>query len=401
MKILCVIQRYYPVIGGAEYHVKQFMDYLSKKHSITVYTTNIDNLAGLWNKDSPKVRKNNSLNYFVKRYDVLTPSEIQLDQNLENFPLALNHPGPFIPKFWEELVINKIDYDMIFASSFPYDHILPAYVASKKWKIPIIIMPLTHSEHPDAFFTATKLSMLYNADGIVVSTNYEKKILETKGIDGNKISVILPPLSIKSNVELNPEKFRKKIGLLPDEKVVLYLGTKGKSKGIFSLIDAMNIVWKSNLQVRLIVAGSASNEFNKYCAKLSRKDKAKILDLGLVSEDDKQNAFCSCDVLVLPSKSESFGLVYLEAWYHQKPVIGCRIGAVSDVIDDGKNGLLVEFGNAKELAEKILYLIQNPSIAKKFGEHGKKKLENYAPEKSLKVFEEKCEKVIRDFGKIP
>jgi len=401
MKILCVIQRYYPVIGGAEYHVKQFMDYLSKNHDVTIFTTTADDLKSFWNKDAKKIHQYDSDNYKVKRFDILTPSEVNWDKYAQDFPLAFSHPGPFSPKLWEELVINKIDYDMIFASAFPYDHILPAYVASKKWKIPIIIMPLTHSEHPDAFFTATKLSMLYNADGIVVSTNYEKKILETKDIDGNKISVILPPLSIKSNVELNPEKFRKKIGLLPDEKVVLYLGTKGKSKGIFSLIDAMNIVWKSNLQVRLIVAGSASNEFNKYWAKLSRKDKAKILDLGLVSEDDKQNAFCSCDVLVLPSKSESFGLVYLEAWYHQKPVIGCRIGAVSDVIDDGKNGLLVEFGNAKELAEKILYLIQNPSIAKKFGEHGKKKLENYAPEKSLKVFEEKCEKVIRVFGKIP
>jgi len=372
MKILCVIQRYYPIIGGAEYHVKQFMDYLSKNHDVTIFTTTADDLKSFWNKDAKKIHQYDSDNYKVKRFDILTPSEVNWDKYAQDFPLALSHPGPFSPKLWEELVINKIDYDLIFASSFPFDHILPAYVASKKWKIPIIIMPLTHSEYPDAFFSATRLSMLYNADGIVVSTNYEKKILETKAIEGNKISVILPPLFIKSNVELNPEKFRKKIGLLPDEKVVLYLGAKGKSKGIFSLIDAMNIVWKSNLQVRLVVAGSASNEFNKYCAKLSKKNKAKILDLGLVSEEDKQNAFCSCDVLVLPSKSESFGLVYLEAWYHQKPVIGCKIGAVLDVIDDGKNGLLVEFGNAKELAEKILYLIQNPSIAKKFGEHGKK-----------------------------
>jgi len=126
-----------------------------------------------------------------------------------------------------------------------------------------------------------------------------------------------------------------------------------------------------------------------------------ILDLGLVTEEEKQNAISSCDVLVLPSKSESFGLVYLEAWHHKKPVIGCSIGAVSDVIDDEVNGLLVRFGDPKELAEKILYLLQNPSIAEQFGENGKKKLETYAPEKSLKAFEEKCEKVISDFSEIP
>ena len=401
MKILCVIQRYHPVIGGAEYHVKQFMDYLSKNHDVTVFTTAAYDLKAFWNKDAKKIHQYDSDNYSVKRFDLLTLPEINWDKYLQTFPWALSQPGPFSLKLWEELLINKIDYDLIFASSFPFDHILPAYVASKKWKIPIIIMPLIHSEHPEAFFTATRLSMLYNADGIVVNTNYEKKILETKGIEGRKISVIPPPLSIKSNVELNPEKFRKRIGLLPDEKVVLYLGTKGESKGIFSLIDAMEFVWKNNQHVRLLIAGPGSKEFEEYCAKLSKKNKSKILDLGLVSEEDKQNAFCSCDVLVLPSKSESFGLVYLEAWNHQRPVIGCRIGAVSDVIDDEENGLLVEFGNATELAEKITYLIQNPSIAQKYGKEGKKKLEKYLPEKSLKEFEEKCAKVIQNYGKKP
>ena len=400
MKILCVIQRYYPVVGGAENHVKELMDYLSKNHEVTVFTTSAFGLESFWDKDAKKIQQYDSDNYKVKRFDILTPPEIKWDKYVKDFPLALSLPGPFSPKSWEELVIKKIDYDLIFASSFPFGHILPAFVASKKWKIPIIILPLTHSEDRDVFFTPIKLSMLYYADGITVNTNYEKKILGRQGIDERKISVIPPPLFIESNVQLHPDKFRKKIGLSADEKVVLYVGTKGAPKGIFNLIDAMNIISKSNLQVRLVVAGPASNKFDKYYAKLSKKNKANILDLGFLTEEEKQNAICSCDVLVLPSISESFGLVYLEAWHHKKPVIGCRIGAVSEVIDDGKNGFLVEFGDDEELAKKILYLLQNPSIAEEFGENGKKKLETYAPEKSLKAFEEKCEKVISDFSKI-
>jgi len=401
MKILCVIQRYHPVFGGAENHVKELMDHLSKNHDVTVFTTNAFDLKSFWNKDAKKIQQYDSDNYKVKRFDILTPSEINWDKYAQDFPLALSYPGPFSPKLWEELVIKKIDYDLIFASSFPFGHILPAYVASKKWKIPIIIMPLIHSDNQNAFFTPIKLSMLYYADGITVNTNYEKKILTRHGIDERKISVIPPPLSIKSVAQLNPDKFRKKIGLSADEKVVLYVGTKGAPKGLFNLILAMNIIPKSNLQVRLVVVGPASKEFDIYYEKLSKKNKAKIIDLGLVTEEEKQNAFSSCDVLVLPSNSESFGLVYLEAWHHKKPVIGCRIGAVSEVIDDGKNGLLVQFGNAPELAEKILYLLHNQSIAEEFGENGKKKLETYAPEKSFKAFEEKCEKVISDFSKTP
>ena len=397
MKILCVVQRYHPVIGGAENHIKQFMDHLSKNHNVTVFTTSAYDLRSFWNKDAKKIQQHDSDNYKVKRFDLLTPGEINWDKYIEDFPLALSQPGPFSPKLWEELVINKIDYDLIFASSFPFDHILPAYAASKKWKIPIIIMPLIHSENPEVFLTATRLSMLYYADGIVVNTNYEKKFLGKNGIDEGKISVISPPISIKTDVQLNPEKFQKKIGLEPDEKVVLYVGAKGQTKGIFNLIDAMSLVWKKNPKSRLVIAGPSSKEFDQYLDKLSKKLKEKILDLGLISEEDKQNAFGICDVLALPSKSESFGLVYLEAWHHAKPVIGCGIGAVSDVIDDGQNGLLVEFGNTSQLAEKIFYLLQNPKIAKKLGEEGKKKLEKYSTEKSLKEFEEKCVKVIEEY----
>jgi len=257
MKILCVIQRYYPVVGGAENHVKELMDYLSKNHDVTVFTTSAFELKSFWYKDAKKIKQYDSDNYKVKRFDILTPSEIKWDKYAQDFPLALSHPGPFSPKLWEELVIKKIDYDLIFASSFPFGHILPAYVASKKWKIPIIIMPLIHSENQNGFFTPIKLSMLYYADGITVNTNYEKKILTRHDIDERKISVIPPPLSIKSIVELHPDKFRKKIGLSADEKVVLYVGTKVAPKGLFNLIDAMKIISESNLQVRLVVVGPA------------------------------------------------------------------------------------------------------------------------------------------------
>jgi len=177
MKILCVVQRYYPIIGGAENHVKELMDHLSKNHDVTVFTTTAFDQKAFWDKDAEKIQQYTFDNYKVKRFDILPLSEINWDKYAQDFPLALSNPGPFSPKLWEELVIKKIDYDLIFAASFPFNHILPAYVASKKWNIPIIIMPLIHSDVEDNFLTPIKLSMLYHADGIIVNTNHEKKIL--------------------------------------------------------------------------------------------------------------------------------------------------------------------------------------------------------------------------------
>ena len=92
----------------------------------------------------------------------------------------------------------------------------------------------------------------------------------------------------------------------------------------------------------------------------------------------------------MPSRSESFGLVYLEAWLHKKPVIGCNIEAVANLIDHNKNGLLVKFEDTDELSLAIKTLL-NSTMRKKLGVEGYKKLvENYDADKLCNDFESIC-----------
>ena len=132
MKILFVIQRYHPVIGGSEIFTKNFVDYLSQRHKVTVYTTFVKNIKALWNKDISKLNETINLDYPLKRYDNLTPMEIKFDNDVEKFPLVTNYPGPFLPKLWDDIVLNKIDFDLIITTAFPYDHIIPAFV--RRWR---------------------------------------------------------------------------------------------------------------------------------------------------------------------------------------------------------------------------------------------------------------------------
>jgi glycosyltransferase involved in cell wall biosynthesis len=77
----------------------------------------------------------------------------------------------------------------------------------------------------------------------------------------------------------------------------------------------------------------------------------------------------------MPSRYDSFGIVYLEAWKCGKPVIGARVGAIPEVIDDGKDGLLVEFGNVDQLISTIRHLLRDADLRREMGEAGRKKVE--------------------------
>jgi len=397
MNILTVIQRYYPVIGGAEILTKDFLDHLSKLHQVTVYTTNAADIDSFWNKDAKKISKSEPMDYEVIRTDFLTPEEIKFDEKISKLPFALNHPGPFSPKMWTDFVVDTINYDLIFAISFPYDHILPAYVASKKWKIPLVIMPLIHQEFPNLFLSTHKITMLNNSDAVFVISNHEKKLLIENGINENKISVIQPFLKKTHEKLINSDEFRKKLKINSDDKIVLYVGSKSFVKGVIHLIDAMRNIWKTRQDLSLVLIGPSSKQFEDFFKKLPKNVTEKIIDLGIVNEQEKHSALESCEMLALPSKSESFGMVYVEAWNHGKPVIGCNMAPISEIIEHEKNGLLVEFGNINDISKAILYLIDNPSISKKFGEEGMKKSTLYYSVENLQNFEKKCISIVDSF----
>jgi glycosyltransferase involved in cell wall biosynthesis len=87
--------------------------------------------------------------------------------------------------------------------------------------------------------------------------------------------------------------------------------------------------------------------------------------------NEKWDLYDACDVFAMPSRVDSFGLVYAEAWMRGKPVIGARCGSVPWVIHEDVDGLLVPFGDVEELARSIIRLIDRPSYRKALGEAGR------------------------------
>src|SRR5690606_8116758 len=115
--------------------------------------------------------------------------------------------------------------------------------------------------------------------------------------------------------------------------------------------------------IALLMIGSSTPEFENYRRRLSPEDRAAIRPLGILSDRDKHAVLDRAKFLMLPSRSDSFGIVLLEAWSHGVPVIAARAGGIPGVVDDGANGLLVPFADVDGLANAAERLITDEVFA--------------------------------------
>jgi glycosyltransferase involved in cell wall biosynthesis len=98
-----------------------------------------------------------------------------------------------------------------------------------------------------------------------------------------------------------------------------------------------------------------------------------VHQLGVLKGAEKKDFFAAIDLFVLPSRSDSFGLVLLEAWANGVPNIAYRAGGVADVIRDGRDGVLVRCGDIAELTNAIVRLAQSPARRLVLGEAGRER----------------------------
>ena len=94
-----------------------------------------------------------------------------------------------------------------------------------------------------------------------------------------------------------------------------------------------------------------------------------------LTDDELSEAFRDCDLFVLPSGQEGFGIVFLEAMRFGKPCIGGAEGGTPEVIEDGHNGLLVPFGDTKALKQAMARLMGDAELRRRIGRAGRQRLE--------------------------
>jgi len=206
---------------------------------------------------------------------------------------------------------------------------------------------------------------------MVALTEHERTFIRTQSHSDRPIYVVGAGVDPAAFSQRNGVSVRNHYGL-QEGPVVGYIGRLQREKGVESLLAAMEILWKSNDKVRLLLAGPVDPE-NPQLLNLSATARSRVVFTGEFPEEEKASLFDAMDLFVMPSQAESFGIVYLEAWLCRRPVIGARGGAVGCVIRDGVDGLLVDPTDPSSLAAAILNLLSDEERRRRLAEAGYEK----------------------------
>ncbi len=154
---------------------------------------------------------------------------------------------------------------------------------------------------------------------------------------------------------------------------ILYVGRFEHRKGVDVLLRAIPSVLAARPRARLTLAGTFEGDrtWPDFAARHPELAGHRVRALGRVPADELDRLYAGCDVFVAPSRYESFGLIYVEAMRHAKPVVGCRVGGVPDVVTDGETGLLTPPGDASALADALIRLLADPGLRYRMGRAGR------------------------------
>lgn len=360
---------------GEDVHV--FTSNASREDLVNKYDETIPKLPSRENINGINIRRfkiNYGINSWIHHYPKKIRGMYSLNKLMFGPYLGYWKNGPIIPSML--FAIRSLKPDIILATNNSSFTTYICYLAKRFFSIPVVLMPLTHISESWTFNPV--LNKLYNKmDRIITSTEFEKNHLVANGYDQQKINVLGHGIDENSFSGADGRRFREKHHL-EDWPIVAYVGRKVEGKGSEHLIDAMRIVWKKFGKVYLVLAGGYSPRFkhilDERLMSLSDEERSKLINIDNFKDDEKKDILAAADIFSMTSNVDSFGLVYLEAWLSELPVIACVNTPQETMIDDGKNGYLVKYADSEELAKKIESLLTNKAMRTDMGQAGKMKV---------------------------
>jgi glycosyltransferase involved in cell wall biosynthesis len=206
------------------------------------------------------------------------------------------------------------------------------------------------------------------ADKIIAVSNFTKKtIIERYGISPDKVTTVYNAVEPLANEK--PTEHTKGV----NEKIVTFLGRITMQKGPEYFIEAASMVLEKMNNVRFVMAGSGDmmNAMIARTAELGISDHFHFT--GFLKGNDVQEMFSLTDVFVMPSVSEPFGIVPLEAMQSKVPVIISNQSGVSEILE---HAIKIDFWDTYAMADAIYGLLNYTSLSNHFKEEGKVEVDN-------------------------
>jgi glycosyltransferase involved in cell wall biosynthesis len=406
LRIAHFIQRYPPALGGSEAYFARLSRWLAcRGEEVTVFTTTAKALASMWSAketslgagreivDGVEVRRYQPHWRFRGRRWLLRPLGIVPHRNWQGACLSCN---PFVWDLWRECGHPRRPFDIVHATAFPYVFpILCGQRLARRLRIPFCLTPFLHLGDPDnprdpirrAYTTPAMMSLARAADVVFAQTPTERSALILGGVDPEKVLLQGLAVDVADCTGGSRERARRAWGIGPAEIVVGHLSNNSGEKGTVDLLLAASLLWQRGLSFRLALAGPAMPNFERFWRE--QDFGSEVIRLGPLTELEKRDFFASIDLFALPSRSDSFGLVFLEAWANKCPNLAYRAGGVADVLWHERDSLVVPCGDVLALAEGLRRLVMEPALRRRLGETGHHRVEQeFCWEDKLSVVEQ-------------
>ncbi len=266
-------------------------------------------------------------------------------------------------------IINKLNTDILISSRIEF---------SKQIKRDdIITISQEHSFIDEKkYIKKVKRSFKHIKYLVVMTKGAKQRYDEWLKEEKIKPEVVVIPNMIKEN------KTEKNSTL--DNNQIISVGRLEEVKDFYTLILVFSVIVKKypNYVLKIIGEGSMREKLEEQIKNCNLEK--KVILTGKLNENEINNEFLKSDIFVLTSKSESFSLVLCEAMNYGIPCVAFDVDVgPREIIQNGKNGFLIEDRNIDLMIKKIDGLLSNNDIRKKMGIDAKKKASQYYPDKIL------------------
>ncbi|MHA1981433.1 MAG: glycosyltransferase family 4 protein, partial [Promethearchaeota archaeon] len=390
--------RFFPSIAGGEFYFLKLAELLKNQYGdlLSITTSNAIDFKALKHPEGRLINKRDTnfssyhqlpINRIIIDHNINKDSEFfqnelkKLDDLLHEVGLNIDSTilaqflanGPNLTNYFKNQLNLSIKSDklvkpsesVVHSTYLPYNMLVYSLIYAKSYGIKSFCTPFFHIENP-RYFKEEYWKILTYFDGIIACTKVEREYLIEKGINPQKITVI--PMGVDYNLYSKPVKsktgktksFKNKFGI--KNPFIFYCGYKNHEKGALALLKTAALTAKND-KFDYVFIGPSTTAFD-FELKNARKEGARIINLSpgnMTGYFDwrKISAFQECSIFVMPSRSDAYGMVYLEAWAAGKPVIGANTPVMQEVIQHNVDGILVDFDDSQQLAKEIIKMMDN------------------------------------------
>lgn len=318
-------------------------------------------------------------------------------------PIPKNELFQFLPDFvravMEFAATHQIAYDLIHSHYW-----LSGWVGGQlkyQWKVPLVHMFHTMGSFKNSFTSRkedreprqrilVEEQIMDFADGLVAPNPWEEgQMILRYAVPAGKIKVIPCGVDLRVFRPIPAAKARKYLGL-SDKPFILYVGRIDAIKGIETLIRATHRLARQPVQGKenwglIIIGGEMDTDPEKEDREMRRLREAvekKGLHNRVAFWGSQRQAllpyyYSAAEMLVIPSRYESFGMVALEAMACGTPVIASKVGGLQYTVQDGKTGFLFPEGDWQRLAERMGQVLQTASLKRQLGDVAAARAQHY------------------------